>query len=388
MKIQQRAPSMSDPPFNLSFLSGEKTLHYADKIFRWIQYQLSIEDLFYPSTWLLPLRKEFQTADVIHLYVTHGGFFAFSVLPLISRMKPVVWRFSDQWAFTGHCPYSGDCQRWKSGCGQCPVFRQYPYAMKRDTTAWHWHLKKYIYSRSNILFVTPSSWMYELARESPLINSEKLIHIPNGVDTSLFQPIKDNVARQLLQIPSNAFVIMISTTIFGDKRKGKEIIEPILHRLSKINADRKIYFLLVGRYHEGGKRIVGKYFPFQETGYIEDQRMMAMVFSGSDILLHPAIDENLANTAMESMACGTPVVCFDVGGMSDVVENNKTGFISKPYDIDELVLNMNRIVESVELRRKMKSHCREKICEAFSAEIEARRYVEAYRKLILPYDGS
>jgi len=96
--------------------------------------RLSLQYLFYPSSFLLLYDKWFRESDVIQLFNTHDNYFAHTALPFISRKKPVVWRLSDMWAMTGHCTHALDCERWMSGCGSCPYLSGYP-ALRWDTTA-------------------------------------------------------------------------------------------------------------------------------------------------------------------------------------------------------------------------------------------------------------
>src|SRR6266403_283557 len=111
--------------------------------------RLSLQYLFYPSSFLLLYDKWFRESDVIQLFNTHDNYFAHTALPFISRKKPVVWRLSDMWAMTGHCTHALDCERWMSGCGSCPYLSGYP-ALRWDTTAFLWRAKKSVYARSRI----------------------------------------------------------------------------------------------------------------------------------------------------------------------------------------------------------------------------------------------
>ena len=124
----------------------------------------------------------------MQLYNTHGSYFSHTALPLLSRLRPVVWRLSDMWAFTGHVAYSYDCERWRHGCGSCPYLGEYP-ALSRDTTAALWRWKNAVYKRSKLTIVAPSRWIERLASESPLLSRFPIVRIPNGIDLERFRRV-------------------------------------------------------------------------------------------------------------------------------------------------------------------------------------------------------
>src|SRR6185436_13361484 len=125
-----------------------------------------------------------------------------TALPLLSRSRPIVWRLSDMWALTGHCTHSFSCERWKTGCGSCPILSDYP-ALKWDTTSLLWKIKRSVYSRSNINIIAPSKWIAGIAKESPLLGRFPIHRIPNGVDTSIFRPVEKSDARQRIGVDLN-----------------------------------------------------------------------------------------------------------------------------------------------------------------------------------------
>src|SRR5260221_10261991 len=143
--------------------------------------RLDLQYLFYPSSLALPVHPWLQEADIVQLYNTHGGYFSHTILPLLSRMRPIVWRLSYMWAFTGHCSYSYDCERWRTGCGACPLLDEYP-ALKRDTTAFLWKAKRVLYRHSRMNIVVTSRWMAKLVHESRLLGHFPEFNTPNGID--------------------------------------------------------------------------------------------------------------------------------------------------------------------------------------------------------------
>ena len=115
---------------------------------------LSLQYAFYPSSFGVTGDPWFRAADVVQLYNLHGSYFSFTALPRLTRQRPTFWILQDQWAMTGHVAYSHDCERWRTGCGDCPYLREYP-PLRRDTTATLWRLKKRVYERSRLEPLNP-----------------------------------------------------------------------------------------------------------------------------------------------------------------------------------------------------------------------------------------
>ena len=100
-------------------LIGQHRLWLLDRACTRLTDRLSLQDVFVPSSILLPWRRWFSEADVLQLFNIHGGYFSFTALRALSRLRPIVWRLDDMWGFTGHCAFSFECGRWEHGCGSC-----------------------------------------------------------------------------------------------------------------------------------------------------------------------------------------------------------------------------------------------------------------------------
>src|SRR5438445_279328 len=160
-----------------------------DRVAGTIADLLNLQYIFFPSSFGVVNDPWFKGADVVQLYNTHGSYFSHSALPVLSRRRPVVWRLSDMWAFTGHVAYSYDCERWRHGCGSCPYLTEYP-ALSRDTTAFLWRWKNEVYRRSKLTIVAPSRWIERAASQSPLPSRFPIRWIPNGVDLQRSRPVE------------------------------------------------------------------------------------------------------------------------------------------------------------------------------------------------------
>lgn len=350
-------------------------IRLADRIGISLNELLGWQFSFFPGTHRLPDHNLLQNIDVINLHNTHGNYFSHTVLPQLTQQYPVVWTLHDMWAFTGHCAYSGDCSRWKIGCGKCPYLDVYP-KVKRDFTAAMWRQKERIYKRSKLKIVTPSTWLADLARSSPLLGQFEVVCIPNSVDTAVYHPIPQEAARQTLGISSEKRILMFAAHNPQDKRKGLDILIQALHQISP--SKHKLQILLVGETHSDLATQLP--FPVVEVGQVQNDRLMAACYAAADIFVLPTRQDNLPNSLLESIACGTPIVSFNVGGVPEVITHMETGFLAEPETATHLKEGIETLLVDSSLLRKMSNYCREIALEKFALSVQAQRYKSLYKK--------
>jgi glycosyltransferase involved in cell wall biosynthesis len=106
---------------------------------------------------------------------------------------------------------------------------------------------------------------------------------------------------------------------------------------------------------------------------------MSFALSAADLFVCPSRDDNFPNVVLEAMACGVPVVGFDVGGMADVVRDGETGILVEPENVAGL---RETILHDDELRSRLSRNCRQVALTEFPLETQARRYLALYGELI------
>ncbi len=354
---------------------GGPTLGRLDRLCGRVIDWFDLQYLFYPSSCALPWTKWVKEAEVVQVFNTHGGYLSHLALVPLSRHKPVVWRLSDMWAMTGHCAYSYECDRWKTGCGACPHLDEYP-RLKRDTSAFLWHVKDWIYERSQLALVAPSTWLARLARQSPLLNRFPIHVIPNGLDTTVFRPFPKSLARERVGLPSMDRVIMFSAASILLDRKGATYLKQALIQLSQ-TSPKDITLLLVGEGAQGWE--ADGSFRVHALGPVHDDETLAAAYSAADVFVLPALAENLSNGILESMACGTPAVAFDVGGISDAVRHMETGYLAAYQDVADLAKGIQSLLDDGELRSRLSRRCREVAEQEYSLELQSHRFLTLYQ---------
>lgn len=353
-------------------------LHVADRLAVAATERMSLQYLFIPSSYLLPRHRWFREADVVQLFSTHGGYFSHTALPRLSRLKPVVWRLSDMWPLTGHCAYSYDCERWRTGCGRCPILGDYP-ALRHDTTAFLWRVKQWIYARSSLVIVAPSRWMAGLVGESPLLGRFPVHLIPNGIDTQVFRPQPKPIARAELGLPSTGRIVLFSAHAVGDRRKGGALLVEGLRRLAA-NGKGAISLLVIGEGASDWPTLPGV--RLRTEPRVDDDRRLAAAYAAADVFVLPTLSENLPNGVLESLACGTPVVSFDVGGVPDAVRHMETGYLAPSADVSALARGIETLLTDDQLRTMLGHQARLVAEREFSLDLQARRFEQLYRDIL------
>ncbi|MCC6611324.1 MAG: glycosyltransferase [Burkholderiales bacterium] len=315
-------------------------------------------------------------ADVVNLQLIHNAqFFSLLQLPRLSRRRRVILSVHDMFLFTGHCIYSLDCERWQTGCGSCPDLG-IPFRMLSDTTAANWRLKRWAFGRSHLDLVVGSPWQAERVRNSPILGRFPLHYIPYGVDTRVYR-VRDKAAiRAKLGLPPDAHVIAFRSVPFHKNFKGTEYIEAALHERTLHNET----WLLTFEGKGGLDALRGKY-KFMELGWIEDTDAIAEALNAADLFLMPSIAEAFGLMAIESMACGTPVIVFEGTALPETIDAPHSG-IAVPYkDSAALARAIDQVLGDPDLYQRLRENGLRHVAAKHSFEAYAEGYLRLYERL-------
>jgi glycosyltransferase involved in cell wall biosynthesis len=304
-----------------------------------------------------------------------AGFVDYSSI-FVDRQQgvPVVWTLHDMNPFTGGCHYDAGCQAYISGCGSCP---QLGSTTKRDL-AYAIFRRKYR-ALSSVLarktrIVSPSHWLAREARKSMLFRELEISIIPYGLDVKTFQPRTKLAARGALGIETGIKVILFVADQIDNKRKGFDLL---LSAVESLGNWRNILLLTVG----GGNYVLRTDLPHCHIGQVNSDKLLPAVYSAADVFVIPSRQDNLAQTALEAVACGTPVVGFDSGGMGEIVRPGITGLLAKPDNVRELRDCIAKLLTDPILQSEIAANCRRIAIEEYSLELQAKRYVDLYKSL-------
>jgi len=325
----------------------------------------------------------YKNANLLNFHNLHSGYFNYLSIVKLTQAKPAVYTLHDMWSFTGHCAYSFDCQKWKTGCGECPYPDAYP-PIKYDNTALEWKLKSWVYKRSNLTIVCPSQWLADQAQQS-MLNRFTIHHIPHGINTQNFKPIDTNLCRQVLNVPPNKKVILFGAQGLKDLRKGGDLLLEALKQLPQ-SLKQDLLLLTFGDGGENFQALVD--IPVLGLGYISGDRLKSIAYSAADLFIFPTRADIFGLVLLESMTCSTPIVSFNVNAVPELVRPGVTGLLAKPEDAKDLSLKIIELLEDDILRKKMAQRCREIAVTEYSIELQAKRYIEVYRQTIDAFHNS
>jgi len=319
--------------------------------------------------------NQIPPSDILNLHWTSGfvdyrDFFA--SLPL---RYPVVWTLHDMNPFTGGCHFDGGCGKFEKHCGECP---QLLSTNSRDFSHSVWkrkHKALVPISQSQLHIVTPSRWLSAEAAKSTLLGQFRSTVIPNGVNTDIFQPRDRQESRAQFGIPLDAKVVLFVADWAREKRKGLHLLLSAVEGLSRIE---DLCLVAVGR----GLQAEGLSNRLKIIDYISDDLSMSHLYSAADLFVIPSLQDNLPNTGLESISCGTPVVAFNVGGLPDFVREEENGRLVAPCDASALRQAILGLLNDPNLLAALGAQCRKIATSEFALEIQANRYAALYASIL------
>ncbi|MBQ8673511.1 MAG: glycosyltransferase family 4 protein [Bacteroides sp.] len=278
---------------------------------------------------------EFQQADVIHLHWVNQGMLSLGDISRILRSgKPVVWTMHDLWSATGICHYPGPCRRYTQECGHCHLLYKCGHA--KDLSWRTFRKKKTLYQGRSVTFVACSQWLKGMAEKSALLQGQRIVSIPNAINTNLFRPADKRQARDKFGLPHDRKLILFGALKTTDPRKGVDYLVEACRLLAEKHPELKeqVGIVTFGKQAEELKTL----FPFASypVQYLTNEHQLADIYNAVDLYVTPSLEDNLPNTIMEAMACGTPCVGFQVGGIPEMIDHLHNGYVAAYKETDDL----------------------------------------------------
>jgi len=316
---------------------------------------------------------------ILHLHWTNSGYLSLDNLEkLFETGKPIVWTLHDMWAFTGGCHYAGDCNHFVNQCGDCWMLRD---AGSKDISFTGWKRKnELLKSTKNIVFVTCSHWLADIARSSSLLKGFRIETIPNPIDTDIFSPKNKAALRAKWNINAQSKVVLFGAANILHKRKGITYLVDALNYLKNNFTDLDdVEIVIFGK----NKSFDVNKLPFKvhELNIINSQYDLAELYSLADVFVTPAIEDNLPNTVMEALACGTPVVAFNTGGIPDMVEHKKNGYLAEFKSAADFAAGIHYVLNP-DKKHGLSLNARNKVLQNFTNEIVASKYIAVYQSIL------
>lgn len=324
------------------------------------------------------LEEFVEDSDVLNLHWVAGFVDLPSFLKNCGGRKPIIWTLHDMRAMTGGCHYNVGCNKYESACRNCP---QLLHQGKNDASARNFEtmLKTFDYlNPSDLTIVCPSRWLQEEVQKSRLLKRFSCYNILNGLNTSVYFPVPQTSARQSLGLPLDKSIVLFAAESLSNRRKGFDLL---LEAFKSSYLRKKDPLIVTVGGGDNGLRQLG--YPSVHYGSVASEDFLRIIYSAADLFVIPSRQDNLPNTALEAIACGTPVVSFRIGGIADVVRPGLTGWLADSPNsqglCDAIAVALDDLRDSA---KSVRSTCREVALSEFSFSLQARRYESLFNKLI------
>jgi glycosyltransferase involved in cell wall biosynthesis len=313
-----------------------------------------------------------KNADLVHLHwINHGML----TIEDIAKIKaPIIWSLHDNWAFTGGCHIKWECDKYKNSCGSCPVLGS---SKSDDLSKKNWKRKKSIYAKlDKLTIVGLSKWITDCSIKSSLLSDKTHINLPNPINTTIFKAFYKMKARELWGFASNKKLVLFGAIgATSDVNKGfKELSEAI----TEIQRN-DIEFVIFGANKPHIPLNLGCKTHY--VGKLADDVSLVTLYSAVDVIVVPSLQENLSNVIMESLACSTPVVAFDTGGNSDLIDHKNNGYLAKSFESIDLANGIEWVLDTNKYEA-LCTNAREKVMQEFDSKVVAGKYIKLYQEIL------
>lgn len=320
--------------------------------------------------------RYFKEADIIHFAWINQGYISLKgIRRILESGKPIVWTMHDMWPATAICHYTRGCKYYQSACHNCRLLPG--GGSESDLSAKVWRKKHSIIHNHTINFVTCSHWLQRKAEQSGLFRHQSVTTIPNPINTHIFQPFLKSEARKRMHLPSGKRIILFVSQRVTDERKGMSYFIEAIEKM--ISADPTTKGTTVIAIMGGHGEEIASQLPLQaySLGYVSDDKAIVDAYNSADVFVLPSLEDNLPNTIMEAMACGVPCVGFNVGGIPEMIEHKKTGYVAKERDTDDLAAGIRWTLEPAQ-RQILSKNAVDKVQRCYSERAVAMQYIDIY----------
>jgi glycosyltransferase involved in cell wall biosynthesis len=274
--------------------------------------------------------------------------------------------------FTGGCHFAWDCKGYIEGCNECPAITS---SYGKDLAKINFETKLENSRKGKFKILTGSGWTMNQAKESLIYkNQSDIVNINSLIDINVFNNKSRSFAKQIFNLEDNNFYILMGCQNANAKRKGFEYLLDSLKILySNLNQNQrsKIKVLIVSK-------IVSHNFdeiPFdkQHIDYINDYRLLSLLYQATDVFVNSSIEDSGPMMVSEALACGTPVVGFDMGVVTNMVVNGYNGYKAINKDAKDLAKGIEIIFNLTIQERKQYIDNASKQVESYSSLESASR---------------
>ncbi len=320
-----------------------------------------------------------KQADILHLHWINFGFISLKELEKICQSdKKIVWTMHDMWAFTGGCHYVGACTNFEKSCGNCQFLKK---PSPKDWSFQIFERKKEIIKNKKITFIGSSNWITEEAKKSGLFNeNHQFFHIPTPIDTDIFLPLDKENLRKEMNLPAHQFFLLFGAMNIADTRKGFHLLLKALEILAAKNKNLPLHLLIFGK--STPEMLEKLPFAYTNLGILKGDIEIQKAYNLAHSFVLPSLEDNLPNTILESLACGTPSLSFNLGGMPEMIDNELNGLITRENTAENLAQNIEKMIDfwlnQSDFFHLLQDNARKKALTEYSEKVIAEKYFLKY----------
>ncbi|OPZ95604.1 MAG: D-inositol 3-phosphate glycosyltransferase [Bacteroidetes bacterium ADurb.Bin408] len=272
--------------------------------------------------------------------------------------------------FTGGCHYSMACANYEQDCATCP---QLEGTINPLYAAEILKIKNISGISKSLHIVTPSQWLSECSKRSAVMRNFPHHVIPNGFPAKVFVRRDKVFSRNVFGLPVDKKIALFVAGDIHCRPKGYYLLK---EALGKTGLPEDLILCAVGEKHldiKTGNNII-------ELGPITDERLLNLVYSAADVYITPSMADNLPNTVVESLLCGTPVIAFNIGGLANMLTHGVNGMFCSEISTESLAKTIS------EFFLTQHAFVNENISKAahavYDIEIVARQYIHLYKQIL------
>lgn len=315
-------------------------------------------------------------ANVIYLHWINNSFVSNSSIGKILNLgKPVIWFMHDMFPITGGCHHSLSCLKYQTTCGKCTLLGSH---RSRDISFIQLSNKLEKFGKySNLYYMGPSTWLVDCARKSALASPDNVLYVPNFVDKRIFFPDYSKKGKASFNaLPYEKIILFGADMGISNPYKGWTYLKEALLKCT-------IPFKLVifGCNSANPDELGDLNGRVTFVGKISSESKLRELYSIADLFVVSSIAESFSQTSIEALACGTPVVAFGVGGLLDIVQHKKNGYLCRPSDSTDLLAGIEYIL-TAEDEHQLALNAIKTVNECFEREVVVDKHLKILNELV------
>ena len=313
----------------------------------------------------------YAEADIIHLHFVAAHFLDYSFFAKCK--KPIVWTLHDMNPFTGGCHYAGDCLGYENDCKICPQLKgtiNEAYAgteLKKKLQAFN------ALNKDQMIIASPSNWLMQSSANSKALSKFKHKLVPYGIDSKIYTLKNKQACKQNLGLPANKKIILFVAYLVDNVRKGFNLL---LESLAMINKNEYAICTVGAKTPETNFTDID----FYQLGYIDNEVKLSEAYNAADVFVIPSLADNLPNTVLESLMCGTPVIAFPVGGIPDMVQHGENGLLCEALNANALAQSINEFAVCTTI--KSANEISKAAYKKYDEKVQIDNYMNIYKELL------